>query len=323
MNELILREIRNEETVILIVVPCSQDLAAVKAIQLARSVDPHLRRTMLVFTKPDLCDEPHAKKVKDYFRGAPSTRAISNSAFVVRNATEDELLRLPLEEIRARETAFFESSASPFQGTSVERLGIDGLRNCLSTYLRNRIKAVLPDIQRRLLQLQMDANERNQGLGTPVVDIGGSDASIKSELSRVLETAKDAINRFVQPLPANAFAIEDVTGSAGNATLMELLVYPLAAHRPQSEEECLEKIKQAFDTASPILTPMVFVKIHENELEQAIQSMSPFPSSEGRRGKGGGGVATTLSCCASQFRRIAAWHRRPWMSSITQLQFTG
>uniref|UniRef100_A0A674BKX8 Myxovirus (influenza virus) resistance F n=1 Tax=Salmo trutta TaxID=8032 RepID=A0A674BKX8_SALTR len=66
IRRLILKFIKKQETINLVVVPCNVDIATTEALRMAQSVDPEGARTLAILTKPDLVDkgaEPDILKI--------------------------------------------------------------------------------------------------------------------------------------------------------------------------------------------------------------------------------------------------------------------
>ncbi|XP_051869301.1 interferon-induced GTP-binding protein Mx3-like [Pristis pectinata] len=62
-RKLIKNYIEKKETIILVVIPCTVDIATTEALKLAQEVDPDGQRTLGVLTKPDLIDEGTEKEI--------------------------------------------------------------------------------------------------------------------------------------------------------------------------------------------------------------------------------------------------------------------
>ncbi|KAL1247541.1 hypothetical protein QQF64_022917 [Cirrhinus molitorella] len=63
IKRLIMKYIRKDETVNLVVVPCNTDIATTEALKMAQEVDPKGIRTIAILTKPDLIDKGTEKTV--------------------------------------------------------------------------------------------------------------------------------------------------------------------------------------------------------------------------------------------------------------------
>ncbi|XP_063068468.1 interferon-induced GTP-binding protein Mx-like isoform X2 [Engraulis encrasicolus] len=57
IKKLILQYIKQQETIILVVVPANVDIATTEALRMAKTVDPEGQRTLGILTKPDLVDK--------------------------------------------------------------------------------------------------------------------------------------------------------------------------------------------------------------------------------------------------------------------------
>ncbi|XP_071210492.1 interferon-induced GTP-binding protein Mx2-like [Salvelinus alpinus] len=63
INNLIMKFIKENRTIILVVVPCNVDIATTEALKMAQQVDPDGTRTLAILTKPDLIDPGEEKNV--------------------------------------------------------------------------------------------------------------------------------------------------------------------------------------------------------------------------------------------------------------------
>lgn len=171
---MILRNIVSEDTVNLIVHQCAVDIENSEALRLAHSVDPDLRRTMIVLTKPDQCQPGDERSPLALLEGravmiGQSTVPMARTALgcvVVRNRTTAELEKdVPIEEARAKEEEFFRSSPV-FSSLDETQRGVRALTNRLTTLLVRRIKNVLPTLAAQLGMMSREAEHDLRQLGT-------------------------------------------------------------------------------------------------------------------------------------------------------------
>ena len=141
IENLVTSRTRNRNTIILAVCNSAIDLNNSVALRKAREVDPGLSRTMLVFTKMDLCQDP----------GAVINPKIKTGLghIGVRCRTEEEVKRgVKIEKQIIDEEKFF-NETDPYKN-HLELFGVKNLTKKISEEFSKHVLKKLPEIQRQI-----------------------------------------------------------------------------------------------------------------------------------------------------------------------------
>ncbi|XP_049440253.1 interferon-induced GTP-binding protein Mx-like [Epinephelus fuscoguttatus] len=149
IKRLIHKYISRRETIILVVVPCSVDIATTEALKMAREVDPDGERTLGILTKPDLVDEGTEEKVVDIVHN--EVIPLKMGYMIVRCRGQQEITeKVSLTEALEREKAFFRDHAH-FQILYDEgHATIPKLAESLALTLSHHIKRSLPQLEEQI-----------------------------------------------------------------------------------------------------------------------------------------------------------------------------
>lgn len=137
---LVKKYIKDENMVILAVMPAASDFANAEAITLAKEFDPHGRRTLGVVTKTD--DIQPGCNMKAKLRMEPRQMRLNLGFIAVVNRTPIEVEKdTPAEQVRDREMTFFTTNAE-LAGLSKEYWGMDTLVERIVAIQAERIQEV-------------------------------------------------------------------------------------------------------------------------------------------------------------------------------------
>lgn len=118
--------IRNENKVILVVIPAMDDFANAEAIALSRKYDPDGNRTLGVVTKTDNVREGSGMKAKLRMEGNHVVSLQLGFVAVVNRTPVEVEKNVPTADVRARETHFFLTNPE-LAGLGKEFWGMDTL----------------------------------------------------------------------------------------------------------------------------------------------------------------------------------------------------
>nr|XP_046240534.1 interferon-induced GTP-binding protein Mx-like [Scatophagus argus] len=110
IKRLIKKFIRKQETIILVVVPCTVDIANTEALKMAQEVDPDGERTLGILTKPDLVDKGTEETVVKIVHN--EVIHLKMGYMIVRCRGHQEITeKVSLIEAMEREKTFFQDHA--------------------------------------------------------------------------------------------------------------------------------------------------------------------------------------------------------------------
>lgn len=149
VRDLIQSYMQQERTIVLVVVPCTQDVATNEALEWANRYDPSGERTIGVMTKPDLVDRGAEDEVVKVLTN--QRKPLTLGYVMVRNRSQMEVNEnISAAETRRREMAFFESSPV-YSKVDRKLLGVEQLTKKLTSILVTRIHAALPSMRSEIL----------------------------------------------------------------------------------------------------------------------------------------------------------------------------
>ncbi|KAF7918397.1 uncharacterized protein EAE97_011852 [Botrytis byssoidea] len=154
VREIVARYMKNPRSIILAVVPANIDIATQEIIQMAEDADPEGRRTLGVFTKPDLVDRGAEEKVVELVINQSSSARFELGYTIVCNRSQSDL-GITNDERNAREAMFFKRE--PWDVIPEERAGVKSLKNRLNNLLvdvtRHNFQAVAEDVRIKIREL--------------------------------------------------------------------------------------------------------------------------------------------------------------------------
>lgn len=147
---------------ILAIIPSNVDPATQEILKLAKEVDPEMRRTMAVLTKPDLNIERTTQQIAiEHVMGQRSNLTLGY--YVVKNRGPDEMDKT-LEEGQQDEREFF--AMEPWSVLrSTGRAGIDSLKPRVRELLAELIKREFPKLRQEVQEVLNDLGRQRANLG--------------------------------------------------------------------------------------------------------------------------------------------------------------
>merc|ERR1712034_201273 len=139
VDNLILHYIRQEEVIIIPVVPCNVDLDTSACLNLALKHDPNGERTIVTLTKVDLIDKGAENKWLNVLeRGYHKVKNIIGW-YVVKNRSQQQVTdELSLQALQEAEIEFFASTKPWDTLKNRKSLGIKALASALSSLQMQR-----------------------------------------------------------------------------------------------------------------------------------------------------------------------------------------
>ncbi|XP_040889729.1 interferon-induced GTP-binding protein Mx-like [Toxotes jaculatrix] len=191
IKRLIQKFITKQETISLVVVPCSVDIATTEALKMAQEVDPDGERTLGILTKPDLVDKGTEETVIDIVHN--EVIHLKKGYMIVKCRGQKEIAeKVSLTEAIERERAFFTDHAHFHTLFDDGHATVPKLAEKLTLELVHHIEKSLPrleeQIEKKLAQTQ--AELERYGTGPP------SDAAERLVylIDKVTAFTQDAIN---------------------------------------------------------------------------------------------------------------------------------
>uniref|UniRef100_A0A3Q2VCS5 Interferon-induced GTP-binding protein Mx n=1 Tax=Haplochromis burtoni TaxID=8153 RepID=A0A3Q2VCS5_HAPBU len=166
IKRLIQNNIRKQETISLVVVPCNVDIATTEALRMAQQVDPEGERTLGILTKPDLVDKGTEENVVKIVHN--EVIPLKKGYMVVKCRGQKEITeKVSLSEALKNEEAFFKEHAH-FQTLFDEgQATVPKLAEKLTLELVHHIQTSLPrldeQIQKKLKQTRANLDKLSNG----------------------------------------------------------------------------------------------------------------------------------------------------------------
>ena len=157
--------LESSRTIILAVVPASNDIDTQGIIQRARRFDRAGVRTVGIITKPDLINAGTESRIANLAKNLDRVK-LKLGFFLLKNPSPLEISKgLSWEERQQQESSFFRSSPWKEQNLDYTRVGIDNLRNSLQTLLDNHIERELPKVRKEVEALLRDTEHELDQIG--------------------------------------------------------------------------------------------------------------------------------------------------------------
>jgi interferon-induced GTP-binding protein Mx len=150
VRELVQSYMVQARTIILVVVPSTQDVATVEALEWAAQYDPTGERTIGCMTKPDLIDPGAEAETIAVLTNRRKPLKLGYVMLRNRNQREVSECVANAEAIR-REAAFFEASPA-FSQVDRSLLGVEKLTAKLTSVLVSRIYSALPSMRNEIIR---------------------------------------------------------------------------------------------------------------------------------------------------------------------------
>lgn len=167
VSNLIQGYVSQERTIMLVVVPATQDVATIEALEWASRADRSGQRTIGVITKPDLIDEGAEGEVAAVL--ANKRKPLKLGYIMVKNRSQRELEdNVSVRDARGREEEFF-SRHKLFSKMPKSYFGVDNLVKKLTSVLRARVYDSLPSMRDEITSIlekaEKELSELGQGAG--------------------------------------------------------------------------------------------------------------------------------------------------------------
>jgi GTPase SAR1 family protein len=142
--------LESSRTIILAVVPASNDIDTQGIIQRARRHDKDGIRTVGIITKPDLINKGTESRVASLAKNKDHVK-LKLGFFLLKNPSPLEISKgRTWEERQRQETQFFNSSPWKEQNLDISRVGVENLRSFLQELLDNHIEHELPKVRKEV-----------------------------------------------------------------------------------------------------------------------------------------------------------------------------
>ncbi|KAI9736866.1 MAG: hypothetical protein M1818_005917 [Claussenomyces sp. TS43310] len=178
VRKMVDRQIREERTIILAVIPSNTDVATQEILEIAKKVDPAGVRTLGVLTKPDLVDRGGEENIMSLVEGKRNPLRLGYC--MVRNRGQSELGVDSAERDRT-EKNFFDTE--PWSRLDKDRVGTSALQNRLQDILVDITRREFPKVQAQIVHDLSDCRRR-------LADLGADRQSTDQQRRYLLEMSK-------------------------------------------------------------------------------------------------------------------------------------
>ncbi|PAA61830.1 hypothetical protein BOX15_Mlig015345g1 [Macrostomum lignano] len=167
-KSLIAKYVSQPQVLILVVVPCHQDIETVEALSLAKEADPQGERTIGVLTCPDMVNKGAEQET---LKIANNEKIPLKKGYVMVKCRSPEELNngVTLAESVANEAAFFKTHRH-FSQLPEQSVGIRTLADKLTEELFESVKRNISTLQNDILEMRKKFQEELQRLGQPVAE---------------------------------------------------------------------------------------------------------------------------------------------------------
>jgi hypothetical protein len=163
IERMVADRIKQKNTIILAICNSAVDLNNSISLRKAREADPRLAKTLLVFTKMDICQDPSSVINPQINPGLGHFGVICRSQ-------EDIEKNISLEEQIEFENQFFNDPEEPFSKYP-EIFGVNSLRTRLEKVLKRHVMEKIPEIQQQISQHRDRIAKELELLGSLYEDI--------------------------------------------------------------------------------------------------------------------------------------------------------
>lgn len=181
VSELIHGYVTQDRTIMLVVVPSTQDVATIEALEWASRNDPLGQRTIGVLTKPDLIDDGAEAEVGAVLEN--KRKPLKLGYVMLKNRSQRDVLQnVPVAKARLQEAEFF-ASHPLFSTMDRSLFGVENLIEKLTTVLVSRVYDALPAMRDEIVtKLERATSE----LGTIGMGAGTTPAEANMTLMRII-----------------------------------------------------------------------------------------------------------------------------------------
>lgn len=198
VSSLVQEYIKQSRTILLVVVPATQDVATIEALEWASRHDPKGLRTIGVITKPDLVDEGAENEVAMVLT---NRRKPLNLGYVMlKNRSQREVAeRVSVAVARHNETQFF-ANHSIFKSLDPALFGVANLISKITAVYVKRIHAALPtmrsEVTAKLERAESDLSDLGAGAGETPAEASMTLMRVVFEYNKLV--VESSAGRYVQ-----------------------------------------------------------------------------------------------------------------------------
>ncbi|EPE09308.1 interferon-induced gtp-binding protein mx [Ophiostoma piceae UAMH 11346] len=193
VEKLVLDYMESSRSIILAAVSAATDFANQSVTRHSRRVDPHGLRTVGLITKPDRLDEGSDTE-RSYVKTALNEDVVLKLGWHVLKNREFKQRHFSSAERNANEREFFEKPGSVWAAVDPTCLGIDNLRDRLSSILRDQIVQQLPSLIGEIEAKLADCTQRLEKLGTSRLTALEQRQYLSRVSSKFTRLMKDAVD---------------------------------------------------------------------------------------------------------------------------------
>ncbi|CAN8062934.1 unnamed protein product [Agarophyton chilense] len=163
VSELIQGYAAQERTIMLVVVPATQDVATIEALEWAARYDPAGRRTIGVITKPDLVDKGAEKEVASVLLNR--RKPLKLGYVMMKNRSQIEVQEnVSVQQARKNEYEFF-ATHPVFSKMKRSYFGVDNLVKKVTSVLVARVHDEVPKMRSEVVQMLEQCTQELQDIG--------------------------------------------------------------------------------------------------------------------------------------------------------------
>jgi len=203
-RKLVLSYINNPNAIILAVSSANVDLANSEALKIAKEVDPQGLRTIGILTKVDLMDQ--GTNALDMINGKIVPLKLGYIPVVNRSQKDIQSNKRITEALKAEKEFFANHHA---YSSIASRCGTPYLAKTLNGLLMEHIQNRLPDLKKRILQLNLETQQRYARIG------GNDENSFQNFGAILLNMIKEYSNTFDEKIEGKNIDVNnELTGGA-------------------------------------------------------------------------------------------------------------
>eukprot|EP00177_Eucheuma_denticulatum_P001220 GFKZ01002199.1.p1 GENE.GFKZ01002199.1~~GFKZ01002199.1.p1 ORF type:complete len:531 (+),score=82.76 GFKZ01002199.1:810-2402(+) len=163
VTQLIQDYVSQDRTIMLVVVPATQDVATIEALEWASRADPQGQRTIGVITKPDLIDDGAENEVAAVLTN--KRKPLKLGYVMVKNRSQREVEENVSTQVSRKNEERFFSDHKIFSTMDKTYFGVDNLVKKLTAVLVSRVYDALPGMREEIVNLLDKAKKELEELG--------------------------------------------------------------------------------------------------------------------------------------------------------------
>ena len=149
VTELIQGYVKQDRTILLVVIPCTQDVATIEALEWASRADVNGKRTIGVLTKPDLIDDGAENEVAQVLLN--KRKPLNLGYVMVKNRSQREIIEnISISEVRENEKNYFKDHPT-WSSMNGEFFGIQNLISKITQLYVARIFDEIPSMRQEII----------------------------------------------------------------------------------------------------------------------------------------------------------------------------